>query len=158
MIAPWICARLDRHKAIVARIVSHRAACANEIGIEWRRMIIARVLIAASRDIGKRLGRRRRRTEYNRHAECARAYECEIARGITQPLLLLVRGIVLFIDYDQAGVRKRSKDGRARTDDHLRITMRGGEPRACTFAFGKSRMQCEYFHTEPNGRPWPSET
>ena len=46
----------------------------------------------------------------------------EIARRIAKPFLLLVGGVVLFVDHDQREMRHRGEHGRAGADDDPRLT------------------------------------
>ena len=90
--------------------------------------------VAPRGGVRERLERRRRRTEHDRHAGALRACNSEVAAGVAESFLLLVRSIVLLVDDDEAERRHRREYGRARADhDGARPEARGApglEPRA----------------------------
>ena len=61
-------------------------------------------------------------------ARCARQHR-EIARRIAKPFLLLVGGIVLLVDDDQAESRQRGEHRRTRADHDARLAAVRGAPR-----------------------------
>src|SRR3954470_3388993 len=68
---------------------------------------------------------------------------------VAKAVLLLVRGVVLLVDDDDAGACERHEYGRARADDDLRLAARRGEPGACTLDLAESRVQRGDVDAEP---------
>ena len=75
------------------------------------------------------------------------AHHRHVAGMIMHAVLLLVGGIVLFIDDDEAKVRKRQEQCRARAGDHAHRAFRHRMPGAGALARGELRV--------PFGRPRP---
>ena len=69
-----------------------------------------------------------------------RALDREIPGRIAKALLLLERGVVLFIDDDDSGVRQRQENCRARPDDNRCAAAAGGSPGQQTVAIGHRGM------------------
>ena len=101
----------------------------------------AQVRVAAGAGVVQRLQRRRRAAQQHRHAQRLAAHEGEIARVVADPVLLLVAGVVLFVDHDQSGVGQRGEYRRAGADHHARFAAPGRGPYACALAVGQARVQ-----------------
>ncbi len=82
--------------------------------------------------------RRRRRAEHDRDAVTLRPGQRQVARGVAEAFLLLVRRVVLFVDHDQAGACERREDGRPRADHHRRRTRTGRAPGLQAIGVGES--------------------
>ena len=105
--------RLDRRQVLAA---------------EALRQMQAPVAAAPRVDFG--LDRRRRRGEHDRDLGDVRAHHRHVARVIVHAVLLLVGGVVLLIDHDQAEVGVGQKQRRARADDDAHLTRRHRRPGA----------------------------
>jgi hypothetical protein len=57
--------------------------------------------VTAGSRVVQRLERRRRGAEHDGHARALRARDCEVAPGVAESLLLLVRGVVLLVHDDE---------------------------------------------------------
>ena len=95
---------------------------------------------ASTRDVMKTFQRRCGRTQHHGAYRFARAKHGHIARRITHTVLLLERGIVFFIDHDQAQTRQRRKHGEARADHNIGATGGGIEKPIHTRDTGETTM------------------
>jgi len=84
--------------------------------------------IAAAVGVVQAFQRGRGRTEHNRQVLLARTQQGQIAGVVAQAFLLFIRGVVLLVDDDQAGILHRREQGRTGTDDDVRLAIAGGEP------------------------------
>ena len=80
-----------------------------------------------------------------------RAHHRHVARVIVHAVLLLVGGVVLLIDDDQAEVGIGQKQRRARADDHRRFAGRHRRPGAGAQARRQLRMPFGRPHAEALG-------
>jgi len=108
----------------------------------------AQVRVAPGLDVVQRLQRRRGAAEQHRHAHRLGPDQGEIAGVVADAVLLLVAGIVLFIDHDQPGLRQGREHRRTRADDDpcLSAPRRGPCPRALVVV--EPRMKCMHGHAE----------
>src|SRR5579862_5558883 len=74
------------------------------------------------------LERRRGASQDHRDIAQARTIDREIASVVANAVLLLVRGIVLFVDDDEPQLRQLREDGQAGAHDELRIAARRSQP------------------------------
>ena len=72
--------------------------------------------------------RRRRRAEHHRAAGQLGAHHRGVASGIAQPLLLLERGVVLFVHHHESEPGQRRKDREARAEHEAGFAARRGKP------------------------------
>ena len=86
--------------------------------------------VAAAVGIEARLDRRRgARQDHGKTGEIA-AYHRHVARVVGDAVLLLVGGVVLFIDDDQAKLGEGQEERRAGADDGARLAAQDGAPDA----------------------------
>ena len=97
----------------------------------------ARVAPAPRVDLG--LDRRRRRREHDRDFRLARAHHRHVARVVAHAVLLLVGGVVLLIDDDQAEIGVGQKQRRARADHDRHLALGDRRPGARALARRRSR-------------------
>ena len=64
----------------------------------------------------------------------------DVARVIPRRLLLLVGGVVLFVDDDETDVGQGSEDRRARADDHIDRAAVNAMPLVMTLAVGQAAV------------------
>ena len=70
----------------------------------------------------------------------ARAHDGEVARRISKPFVLLVRGIVLLVDHDEGQPRQRRKHRRAGADDDARMAAVRRAPGIAALAIRQGRV------------------
>ena len=87
------------------------------------------------------LGRRRGGCEHHHGARQPGAHDADVAGIVAEPVLLLVRGVVLLVDDDEAEPRKRSEDRRACADDHRRIAVADASPLVPALAGPETAVQ-----------------
>ena len=87
-------------------------------------------LVAAAPRVDFRFDRRRRRGEHHRDFRHAAAHHRHVAGVIMRAVLLLVGGVVLFIDHDKPEIGIRQKQRRARADHHRHFVRRHRRPGA----------------------------
>ena len=75
------------------------------------------------------LQRGSRRSQDDRAARELGAHHCGVAPGVAQPLLLLERGVVLFVHDDQRQARQRREHGQPGAEHDARLAARRGQPR-----------------------------
>ena len=97
-------------------------------------------LRAAGADALEAFERRCRRAQHDGDAVTLSPGQCQVARGIAEALLLLVRSVVLFVDHDQPGAGERREDGRTCADDHRRRAGASRAPRLQAIGVGEPRM------------------
>ena len=85
--------------------------------------------IASAYRVLERLQRRRGAAEHDGHAQYPAPLHGHVPGGVAQPLLLLERGVVFLVHHDQAQVRERREDRRARAHEHLVVPVRAPQPR-----------------------------
>ena len=105
--------------------------------------------VAAALRVDDALHRRRRRGEYDRDAGLARAHHRHVTGVIARAVLLLVGGVVLLIDNDEAQVRVWQEQRRARADDHRDFVLRDTRPSPCALARRDLGMPLRRRHAEP---------
>ena len=89
------------------------------------------------------------RCQHNPRAAEACAQNRHIAGVIEHAVILLVRGVMLFIDDDQSEVLIRQKQRRARTDNDLRAALPNHPPDAPTLGHGHARMPFSWLGPKP---------
>ena len=87
------------------------------------------------------LGRRRGRPQHERAAIAARHLGCHLARMVARTGPLLVAGLVLLVNDDEAQVAKRAKERRTCADDHAGRTAGDHIPLIQALASRKTRME-----------------
>ena len=110
-----------------------------------------RCAVAAAPRVDLGLDRRRGRSQHDRNLRLARAHHRHVAGVIMHAVLLLVGGIVLLIDDDQAEIGIRQKQRRARADHDLDFARRDRGPGARALARRKLRMPFRRTHAEARG-------
>lgn len=70
-----------------------------------------------------------------------RAPHRQIARGIAQAVLLLVRGVVFFVHHDQAQLAHGREDRHARAEQHARLPTLRARPGLQALAIGQAAVQ-----------------
>ena len=85
--------------------------------------------------------RRRGGTQQHRHLAVVGAPHGQVAGGIAKPVLLLERGVVFFVDNDQAQARQRREHRGAGADDHGGRAGRRLLPGTQTLAVIKAGME-----------------
>ena len=109
--------------------------------------------IAPARDIDHGLERRRRRHQHDRHAGQRGAQHRHVAGLVADPVLLLVGGVVLLIDDDQAKLGKRQKQRRARADNDARPAVGDRAPGAAPLALADLGMPLRRGGAEAVAKP-----
>ena len=104
--------------------------------------------VAAAPRVHHRLDRRRRRGEHDRNVRDACAHHRHVARVVVHAVFLLVDGVVLLIDHDQAEVRVGQEQRRARADHHVHLARRDRVPGARALACAELRMPFGGPHAE----------
>ena len=104
--------------------------------------------IAPLRHVLERLERRRGRSEHDGYLRALRPPDCQIARRVAEAFLLLVGGVVLLIDHDEAELVERGEYRRAGADDDPRLTPMGGAPGVAALAGAALRMHDDDAGTE----------
>ncbi len=104
--------------------------------------------VAAAPRVDDRFDRWRRRREHDRNVGDARAHHRHVARVIVHAVLLLVDGVVLLIDHDQAEVCVGEEQRRARADHDVHLAGRDRVPGARTLARAELRMPFGRAHAE----------
>ena len=95
-------------------------------------------LVAAAPRIDLGLDRRRRRRQHDRDAGDARAHHRHVAGVVAHAVLLLVGGVVLLIDDDQAEIGIGQEQRRARADRDRRLARRHRRPGALRAAAARA--------------------
>ena len=88
-----------------------------------------------------RLQRRRRAAQQHGDVFDLPALDGDVAAVVARGGVLLVAGLVLFIDDDDAQVRHRREDRRARADDHLAWPLRDLLPVAVPLGGGQAAVE-----------------
>ena len=108
-------------------------------------------LVAAAPRVDFRFDRGRRRGQHHRNFRDAAAHHRHVAGVVMRAVLLLVGGVVLFIDDDQAEIGIRQKQRRARADHHRDLVRRHRRPGALAHARRNLRMPFRRPHAEARG-------
>ena len=87
------------------------------------------------------LGRGRGRPQHKRTTIAARHLGRHLARMVTRAGTLLVAGLMLLVDDDEAEVTERAKERRTRTDDHAGRTARDHVPLVQTLTGREARVE-----------------
>ena len=98
-------------------------------------------VIRAAAATVERLGRGRGRPQHERTPIAARHLCRHLARMVARAGTLLVAGLVLLVDDDEAQVAERAKERRARSDDHAGRTAGDHIPLVQTLAGRKTRVE-----------------
>ncbi len=98
----------------------------------------AQMAEATALRVVQRFQRGRGSTHDQRDAEQLRALGREIPRGISEPILLLERAVVFFVDHDQSKLCERHEDRAARADQYTNVSVATLQPRLCALAFGET--------------------
>ncbi|MNQ53786.1 hypothetical protein D3C85_678340 [compost metagenome] len=96
--------------------------------------------VAAALGVLPGFQRRRGRSEHDRDVQVVRAPHREVARRITQAVLLLVRRIVFLVHHDQAQFAQGREDGHARAQQHAGLAALGAGPGLHAFAVGQAAV------------------
>ena len=86
------------------------------------------------------LHRRRRRSEDDERARPLTADDGDVAAVVARALVLLVRGVVLLVDDNQADLFERREDGRPRADDDVDVAAADALPLIVTLAVGEAAV------------------
>jgi hypothetical protein len=97
--------------------------------------------ITSTLSMNQRLERRRGGAEHHRHAALPRAPDRDVAAMVANAILLLERGIVLFVDDDEPEARQRCKDREPRPEDKIGHAARRLAPVAQALAGRKPAVQ-----------------
>ena len=97
-------------------------------------------LVAPAPRIDLRFDRGRRRGQQHRDFRHAAAHHRHVAGVIMRAVLLLVGGVVLFIDHNESEIGVRQEQRRARADHHRHLVRRHRGPSACARARRQLRM------------------
>ena len=125
--------------------------------LDRRQMLAAEPLrqfqmhVAAAARVHHRLDRRRRRGEHDRNLDLARPHHRHVAGVVADAVLLLVGGVVLLIDDDQAKIGIGQEQRRARADHHLRLAGRDRRPGARALSWRQLGMPFGGADAEPRG-------
>ena len=87
------------------------------------------------------LGRRRGRPQHERAAIAARHLGCHLARMVARTGPLLVAGLVLLVNDDEAQIAERAKERRTCADDHAGRTAGNHIPLVQTLPSRKTRVE-----------------
>ncbi len=104
--------------------------------------------VAAAPRIDFRFDRGRGRSEQHRNFRDRAAHHRHVAGVIMRAVLLLVGGVVLFIDDDEPEIGVRQEQRRARADHHRHFVLRHRAPGALTRARRQLRMPFRRPHAE----------
>ncbi len=92
---------------------------------------------------------RRRAAEHHGNIFQLCTLDREIPGRIAQAFLLFERGVVLFVDDDDSGIRQRQENCRACPDDNRCAAAAGGSPGQQSFPIGHCGMHGDYRAVEP---------
>ena len=106
--------------------------------------------------IVQRFKARRGRSEDDGHSLCVRPHDSQVAGGVAKAVLLLKRGVMLFVYYENAGFRKRREKRRACPDYYAGTAVSRACPRTQALAFIKRRMQSDDRAAKAFGKPCDS--
>ena len=79
--------------------------------------------------IVQRFKARRGRSEDDGHSLCVRPHDSQVAGGVAKAVLLLERGVMLLVYYENTGFRKRREKRRACTDYYTGTAVSCTRPR-----------------------------
>ena len=113
-----------------------------------RALVQAQVFESPAARVVQRFQRGRGAAEHDRHAELARTHQGEIAGVVADAVLLLVAGVVLLVDDDQARVRQWREHRRTRADDDARFATPGRGPGLGALVVVESRVHRMHRHAE----------
>ena len=94
------------------------------------------------------LERRRGRAKHDGNRQALRAGQREVARGVAEAFLLLVRGVVFLVDDDQPGVGERREDRGPRPDHDGGLAAARRTPGPQPLDVGQRRVQHGEWHGE----------
>ena len=97
------------------------------------------------------LERRRGRAEHDGNRQALRASQRQVARGVAEAFLLLVRGVVFLVDDDQPGVGERRENSGPRADHDGSLAAARRTPGPQSFDVGQRRVQHGERHGEARG-------
>ena len=109
------------------------------------------LLVAAAPRVDFGFDRRRRRREHDRNTADAGAHHRHVAGVIAHAVLLLVGGVVLFIDDNEAEIGVGQEQRRARADRDRRLARRHRRPGARAQPLRELRMPFRRPHAEALG-------
>ena len=161
---PGIAAAIDQHHGLGALFEAQRNGGAQRFG-NGRGAVLAAKLLAQIHDAhfrkrpifharrqreqaifsGARVvigfKRRRRRAEQRHRAFQARAIDRRVAPVVARHFFLLVAGLLLFIDDDQAEIFERRENGRARAHHDAHLAVAHAPPFAGALDIGQAAVQ-----------------
>src|SRR5205814_3435522 len=118
--------------------VYHLGACHRAVGDSLREL---QVRVLAAPRVVKRFERRRRGAEQDNRALTTRAHYARVAPVVVGRFLLAIRGLVLFINDDEAEIGDGREDCGARADDDARLSALQTTPLIETLARRQRRME-----------------